>query len=153
MWAADCAERALPLSEVIAPTDPRPREAIRGLRAFAGGTARIALLRALSARAHAAARDVNTPSAIAAARAAGQAAAVAHMAGHALGVAYATIAAGLAEPDDPDATRRETDWQISHASPVVRDIPCRLPPRASAGTGLRALIGDMDRRIREDATS
>jgi len=37
LWAADCAERVLPLFEAKAPSDTRPREAIEGIRAFALG--------------------------------------------------------------------------------------------------------------------
>jgi hypothetical protein len=40
-WAADFSERTLPLSEVRAPTDARPREAIDALRAFCRGEKRI----------------------------------------------------------------------------------------------------------------
>src|SRR4051794_41025964 len=36
-WAADCAERALPLFEEKAPADTRPREANKGIRAFSRG--------------------------------------------------------------------------------------------------------------------
>ena len=39
LWAADCAERVLPLFEAKAPSDTRPREAIEGIRAFARGKA------------------------------------------------------------------------------------------------------------------
>jgi hypothetical protein len=88
--AADCAERTLSLFEGQAPNDTRPRDAIDGLRAFARGDMRIGRVRALSAQAHAAAREVGDPAAVAAARAAGHAAGVAHMAAHARGVpAYA----------------------------------------------------------------
>jgi immunity protein 5 of polymorphic toxin system len=80
VWAADCAERTLSLFEAQAPTDTRPRDAIEGLRAFARGDMRIGAVRALAARAHAAAREIGDPGAVAAARAAGQAASVAHMA-------------------------------------------------------------------------
>jgi hypothetical protein len=62
---------------------------------------RIGEVRARSARAHAAAREVGDPTVAAAARAAGHAAAVAHLAVHARSVAYATKAAGLAAPHDP----------------------------------------------------
>src|SRR5215211_5239827 len=116
-WAADCAERTLPLFEARAPTDPRPRAAVGGLRAFARGELRIGPVRALAAQAHAAAREVGEPAAVAAARAAGQAASVAHMAAHARGVVYAAMAAGLAAPDDAGATAREARWQLRHASP------------------------------------
>ena len=40
LWAADCAERALPLFEAKTPSDTRPREAIEGIRAFARGEKR-----------------------------------------------------------------------------------------------------------------
>jgi hypothetical protein len=40
VWAADCANRYLSLSEAQAPSDTRPREAIEGLRAFARGAGR-----------------------------------------------------------------------------------------------------------------
>ncbi|MFT4279778.1 putative immunity protein, partial [Microbacterium sp.] len=36
-WAADCAERVLPLFEAEAPDDDRPRDAIFRSRAFARG--------------------------------------------------------------------------------------------------------------------
>jgi pimeloyl-ACP methyl ester carboxylesterase len=45
LWAADCAERVLPLFEAKAPSDTRPREAIAGIRAFAHGGKRTAHLR------------------------------------------------------------------------------------------------------------
>jgi Imm-5 like putative immunity protein len=54
VWAADCAERTLPLFEARAPNDRRPRDAIDGLRAFARGEMRIGKARVLSAAAHAA---------------------------------------------------------------------------------------------------
>lgn len=41
-WAADCAERALPLYERQADSDSRPRAAIEGIRVFAGGGRRTA---------------------------------------------------------------------------------------------------------------
>jgi len=47
-WAADCAERALPLFEQHAPADFRPRAAIEGIRAFAAGGRRTAQLRTLA---------------------------------------------------------------------------------------------------------
>lgn len=144
VWAADCAERTLPLFEAQAPGDTRPRDATAGLRAFARGEARIGRLRALSAQAHAAARDVADPAAIAAARAAGHAAGTAHMASHARGAAaYAAKAVALAAPDDPAAIADEVRWQLRHATPAVRDALGRLrPPHRSAGV-LGRLIGDL----------
>jgi hypothetical protein len=146
-WAADCAERVLPLFAARAPTDPRPREAIDGLRAFARGELRIGPVRALAARAHAAAREVGDPAAVAAARAAGQAASVAYMAAHAFGVAYAAKAAGLAAPDDRTAAAGEVEWQLGHASPAVREILRRLPPPARPAGTLGRLVDDLYRRL------
>ncbi|HEV8699483.1 MAG TPA: hypothetical protein VGQ89_17460 [Candidatus Limnocylindrales bacterium] len=143
VWAADCAERTLPLFEARAPGDARPREAIEGVRAFARGEMRIGPARALAVGAHAAAREVGDLIAVAAARAAGHAAAVAHMAAHARGVpAYAAIAAGLAAPDDPTASTREVEWAVSHASRAIREVLRKLPaPPRSAGM-LGTLIDD-----------
>lgn len=144
VWAADCAERTLSLFEAKAPGDGRPREAIDGVRAFARGEMRIGPVRALSARAHAAAREVGDPAAVAAARAAGHAAGTAHMAAHARGAAaYAAKAAGLAAPGDPNAVAAEATWQRNHAPPSVREVLRRLPaPTRSAGE-LGALIRDL----------
>jgi hypothetical protein len=147
VWAADCAERTLSLFEAQSPTDTRPREALDGARAFARGEMRIGPVRALAAAAHAAAREIGDPAAVAAARAAGHAAATAHMAAHARGVAYAAIAAGLARPDDPDAVADEATWQLDHASPVVRAALRTLPPPPRPGGTLAALINDMHARI------
>ena len=61
VWAADCAERVLWLFESQAAGDTRPRDAIDGLRAFARGELRIGVVRALSCRAHAAAREAQDP--------------------------------------------------------------------------------------------
>ncbi len=65
VWAADCAERTQSLFEVQALDDPRPRNAIDGLRAFARGGLRIGEARALSVQAHAAAREVGDSAAVA----------------------------------------------------------------------------------------
>jgi len=149
-WAADCAERTLPLFEAHAPGDMRPREALAGLRAFARGELRIGPVRALSAAAHAAARDVGDPEAVAAARAAGQAAGVAHMAGHALGApAYAAKAVGLAAPDDPTAGEREIRWALGHASESVRVVLRKLPVRNRPVGVLGTLLCELDANVRE----
>jgi len=148
VWAADCAERTLSLFEAQAPSDPRPRDAIDGLRSFARGEMRIGPVRALSARAHAAAREVGDPAAVAAARAAGQAAGVAHMGAHARGAAaYAAKAAGLAAPHDPTAAADEARWQQSHATPTVRDVLRRLPPPTRPAGMLGALINDLHAKV------
>lgn len=104
-------------------------------------------VRALAAAAHAAARDVTDPAAVAAARAAGHAAAVAHMASHALGAAaYAARAATLAAEDD-SAGAQVVEWAEAHASPAVRDVLRQLPSRTHASGPLGALPLELQRRI------
>lgn len=119
LWAANCAERALPLFEATAPSDTRPREALEGIRAYAREEIRKGPLRALATAALAAARDAGDPAATAAARAAGYAAAAPyihalaspHQAKHALASAmYGALArervAGAAAGDE------EIRWAI-----------------------------------------
>ena len=128
VWAADCAERVLGLFEAEAPRDSRPRDAIARLRAFARGELGVAETRRRFV-AHAAAREVSAPAAVAAARAAGQAASIAHMGAHAFGAAaYAARAVGLAMPDRPEAEREEMHWQLGHMSAASRAALRRLPP-------------------------
>jgi hypothetical protein len=142
-WAADCAERTLPVFAAQAPGDSRPRDAIDGARAFARGELRIGPVRTLAVAAHAAARVVGEPAATAAARAAGHAAAVAHMASHARGVAYAAIAAGLAAPGDPDAVANEARWQQGHLTPEASALLAELPPPPRSRGTLSALQQDL----------
>ena len=66
------------------------------------------------------------------------------MAAHARGAAaYATLAARRAAPGDPEAASGETQWQLTQASPAVRDALLKLPPPISAGGELGALIRDL----------
>lgn len=128
-WAADCAERVLPLFEAEAPTDGRPRAAIGRLRAYAAGQVGPGEPRSLGGEANAAARTAATPGAAAAARAAGQAAAIAHMGAHALGAAaYAVRAACWGLPDPAGAETREIGWQLALAGEPVRRALRLLPP-------------------------
>lgn len=108
LWAADCAERVLPLFEAEAPADLRPRDAIARARAYGRGELGAAEQIRRRFEAGRAASAVNSPEAVAAARAAAQASGVAHMGAHALGAAaYAANAAGLASADGASATRAE----------------------------------------------
>ena len=128
VWAADCAERVLGLFEAQAPADGRPREAIARLRAFSRGELGVGEARRRFV-AHAAAREVHAPAAVAAARAAGQAASIPHMGAHALGAAaYAAKAAGLAAPDRPEAVSEEIGWQLGVMSAAARAALRQLPP-------------------------
>ena len=128
-WAADCAERVLPLFETAVPGDQRPRDAIARARAFARGelTAAVEIRRRFVAGR--AARGVSDPAAVAAARAAAQAAGVAHMGAHALGAAaYAVKAVSLATPDRPEAAENEIRWQLAQMTADVRAALLSLPP-------------------------
>ena len=136
MWAADCAERVLGLFEAEAPGDSRPRDAIARLRAFARGevSAAEAIRRRFSNGG--ASREMSVPAAVAAARAAGQAAAIPHMGAHALGAAaYAAKAAGLSAPDRPGAVDEDIRWQLRHMSPTVRAALRKLPPVGENASG------------------
>ena len=127
-WAANCAERVLPLFEGEAPHDDRPRDGIARARAFAAGDLDAAgeiRRRFVAGRA---AQAVQSPAAKAAAWSAGQAAGVAHMGAHALGAAaYAAKAAALAAPDDASAPEHEIAWQLRHMSDEVRSTLRKLP--------------------------
>lgn len=156
-WAADCAERALPLFEAKAPCDTRPREAVEGIRVFAHGGKRTAQLRSLALAAHAAAREVGDPTAAAAARAAGHAAAAAYthalatfdQAKHVLGPAvYAARAREFAAGNDPDVGDEEIRWAIEHASPTVCAVMRRFPARSPGRTRLDALFYQLDAGLR-----
>ena len=105
--------------------------------------------------AHAAAREVSAPAAVAAARAAGQAASIPHMGAHALGAAaYAAKAAGLAAPDRSDAVSDEVRWQLGRMSIAARAALRQLPPvgenrSGPLGPGLLAsgLLGTIIREL------
>ncbi|HEY6037015.1 MAG TPA: hypothetical protein VIV58_22200 [Kofleriaceae bacterium] len=153
VWAADCAERVLALFEAEAPDDDSPRDAIARTRAYARAeldTAGQIRRRFVAGRR---AKDVSA-TATAAARAAGQAAAIAHMGAHALGAAaYAAKAAGLAAPERCDAISKELGWQLRRMSAPVRAALRTLPPigenRAGPlGPGMLA-SGLLGRIIRE----
>jgi hypothetical protein len=135
VWAAACAERVLGLFEAEAPADSRPRDAMARLRAFARDELGVREARRRFV-AHAAAGEVSAPAAVAAARAAGQAASIPHMGAHALGAAaYAAKAAGLAAPDRPDAVREEICWQLGGLSAAARAALRQLPPVGENASG------------------
>jgi hypothetical protein len=158
MWAADCAEHVLDLFESECRDDSRPREAIVRARAFGRGELDVAQEIRRRFAGGGAAREVSTPAAVAAARAAGQAAAVAHMGAHALGAAaYAATAAGLAAADRPGAVSEEVRWQLGRMSTAVRTALRQLPPvgedpAGPLGPGLLA-SGQLGRIIRDLQTA
>lgn len=128
LWAADCAERVLPLFEAESSDDDRAREGIERARAFGRGeldTAGEIRRRFVAGRA---AQSVKGPVAVTAARAAGQASGVAHMGAHALGAAaYAAKAVALAATEQEHARREEVRWQLEQLTPELREVLVRLP--------------------------
>ena len=123
-WAADCAERVLPLFENPYPNDDRPRKAIERCRTWVRtGVFKMAEIRGASLAAHAAARAAKENNAACfAARAAGQAVATAHVPQHAFGGAYyalkAIAAADLAQAEVNVA--KEHNWQVRHIPTKLR---------------------------------
>ena len=124
LWAAACAEHVLPLFEAVQPADPRPRQAIDQIRAWARGEIRMSESRAAGGHAMAAARVLNG-AARHAAFAAGQAAVVAHVAAHEVGAAaYAIKAARAAAPaaEADSAGRLECRWQREQLPDAIREL-------------------------------
>ena len=123
-WAADCAEHVLHHFEAARPGDDRPRRAIDLGRAWARGEVSWWDARTAGGHANAAARDLRG-AARHAAYAAGQAAAVGHVAAHELGAAaYAIRAVEAAAPDAErdDARRLECRWQRDQLPDEIRDL-------------------------------
>jgi len=155
-WAADCAERALPLFEMRDGSDPRPRAAIEGIREFAGGGKRAARLRSLATASNAAAREVDDPAAAAAARAAGLAAASAYthpladvgQTKHIVGpAAYAALAVEL-HTGDQSAGDAEVRRAIEQAPSETREVLAQMPARQAGKSRLDELMYELDAGIR-----
>jgi len=160
-WAADCAERALPVYETRAGSDSRPRAAIEGIREFANGGKRAARLRSLAMQAHAAAREIGDPAAAAAARAAGLAAASAythpladiHQTKHIVGpAAYAALALELDHDGDEGVADGEVRWAIEHAPSEARAVLLQMPAREADKSRLDTLLYELDAGIRARAS-
>jgi immunity protein 5 of polymorphic toxin system len=124
IWAADSAEHVLHLFEEGQPDDDRPRRAIELGRAWAGGEVTWWDARTAAGHANAAARDLRGAARYAA-YAAGQAAAVGHVAAHELGAAaYAIRAVRAAAPGDEgvEAARLECQWQRAQLPREIREL-------------------------------
>lgn len=154
-WAAECAQRVLPLFQSARPSDTRPQKAIEGVRLFAQGGKRVAKLRTQSLAALAAAREVDDPAAQAAARSACMAASSAYthplasveQARHILAPAvYAALARELAE--GLDACDEELKWAVQHAPPSVRKVLLRFPAQNQGRTRLAILYHRLDTALR-----
>jgi hypothetical protein len=161
-WAADCAERALPVYENYVHEDPRPRAAIDGIRVFAGGGKRTARLRVLALAAFSAAGEAGDPAAAAAARAAGLAASSAYthplvdvqQTKHIVGpAAYAALALELNKCGDHSIGDHEVIWAIEHVTPDARGILLQMPAREIGRTRLENLMYQIDAGIRSTKVS
>ena len=123
-WAADCAEHVLHHFERVRPGDDRPRRAIDLGRVWARGEVTWWEARTAAGHANAAARDLRGTARFAA-YAAGQAAAVGHVAAHELGAAaYAirAVQAAAAQGEGPEAGRLECRWQRAQLPAEIRDL-------------------------------
>lgn len=156
-WAADCAERALPVYESQTGADSRPRAAIAGIRLFAGGARRTAHLRSLALAALAAARAADSPAAAAAARAAGLAASSAYthpladvqQTKHIVGpAAYAALALELQQGGDPAVGDQVVNWATERVTAEVRALLRHMPAREIGKTRLDHIMYALDARIR-----
>jgi hypothetical protein len=124
LWAATCAEHVLYLFESARPADPRPRQAIALVRAWVRGEITMTQARTAAGHAMGAARDL-TGAARHAAYAAGQTAAVSHVAAHELGAAaYAIKAARAAAPagEGERCGRLECRWQRDQLPEAIRAL-------------------------------
>ena len=148
-WAADCAERALPVFEKHAGSDPRPGAAIEGIRVFAGGGKSTAQLRSLALAAMAAA-----------ARSAGLAASSAYthpladvrQTRHVVGpAAYAALALELDQAGDPDTGDGEVRRAIERAPAEVSEVLQHMPARQAGKSRLDQVLYKLDAGIRGQA--
>jgi hypothetical protein len=117
-WAAGCAEHVLPLFEECS-SDDRPQRAIETAIAWARGEVTVGDAQKAAVAAHAAAREMTSRSATAAARAAGHAVATAHMADHSLGAALYALKAVEATGAAADVERI---WQVRQLPKQVREL-------------------------------
>ena len=167
LWAADCAEQALPIFESHHPADPRPREAIRGCREFGLGkkrdkNLRIAALAALKAgKTENELDEVDEPSKYAV-RAATLAASVAYthtdlqtglqgvrQARHVLGPAvYAALALETEAGGDPQVGDEVVHRAIRSAPAEVRYLLNHMPPQPKENGRLSALFCELDSALR-----
>ncbi len=124
LWAAECAERVLPLFEQACPGDHRPRQAIEQIRGWTRGEVTMMAARAAGGHAMGAARPLAGAPRFAA-YAAGQAGAVGHVAEHNLGAAaYAIKAVRAASPaaEAEQAGLAECAWQRSRLPEAIRAL-------------------------------
>ncbi|MFX4271713.1 putative immunity protein [Propionibacteriaceae bacterium Y1685] len=147
-WAADSADRVLPIFQQAVPEDDRPQAAVASIRTFAEGGPRVHRLRAESMGAHRASVNAQDPAAAAAARAAALACSSAwthldllhtgHQHPHLLGAAaYAEL-----------ACPGELAWAVDHAPDQVRVLVDAIPSLQSGGGEINEQYARLDRALR-----
>jgi hypothetical protein len=158
-WAADCAQRAIPIYEELYKGDTRPRDAITGIRVFADGGKRIAKLRVLAMDAYRASRDTNNTAASAAAQSASLAAASAYthpfidvnQAKHILGpAAYAALAIEIKSQNDAEYGDAEVRLAVEQAPMEVCELLRKMPHQPEGKTRLDRLMFDLDAGLRNN---
>jgi hypothetical protein len=156
-WAADCAERALPIYEELNEGDTRPRDAINGIRVFAAGGKRNTKLRVLALDAYRASLQAKDLAASAAAQAASLAAASAfthplvdvQQTGHIVGpAAYAAFAIEIKKNNDPKLGNDEVRWAIDHVRKEICEILLNMPGRAEGKSRIDKIMYDLDMGLR-----
>ncbi|MEO8288054.1 MAG: putative immunity protein [Chloroflexota bacterium] len=161
LWAAHCAELALPIFESNHPADMRLHEAISGGRDFGRGKMRDKALRIVALAALKAGKGVDEPSKYAA-RAATLAASVAYthtdlqtglqgirQARHVLGPAvYAALALETAAGGDPEVGDNVIRRAIESAPAEVRYLLKHMPPQPEENGRLGVLFLDLDSALR-----
>ena len=125
-WAADCAERVLPLFTRCS-DDSRPKDALDIARRWANGEVKTGTAMKASIACHAAARHAKDKAAIAAARAAGHAVATAHFADHCMGALLYSLKALEASGSPSEA---ELPYQLAK-------LPEHLRESVTSGVSLR----------------
>lgn len=157
-WAADCAERVLPIYEAQPGSDARPREAIEGIRVFAAGGKRSKLLRIQALAAFAGAREIGDGAAAAAAHAACLAASSAYthlladveQTKHIVGpAAYAALAIELDRGGDEQIGEEFIRSAIEHAPSEAREVLVQMPERLLGKSRLERLMYEVDNGLRK----
>jgi hypothetical protein len=156
-WAADCAERVLPIYEERKQGDTRPRDAINGIRVFSEGGKRPAKLRVLALDAYRASLETNDPAASAAAQAASLAAASAfthplvdvQQTKHILGpAAYAALAMEIKNHNDPLFGNAEVRWAMETVPKEICEILLQMPNRTEGKSRIDKIMYDLDVGLR-----
>lgn len=162
LWAADCAEQALPVFEEQYPNDNRPRAAIEASREFGLGKKRDKNLRVLAMAAFKIAKDVDEPSKHVL-HAASLAASVAYthtdlqsgmqgirQARHLLGpTVHAALALELAGGGDSRIGNNIIYSAAESAPSAVRQLLIRMPPQPEKSDNrLEILYHELDTQLR-----